>query len=243
MPPRKVTYADILPASKLLAKAFETEELFGEYIHVNRAQYPDDLYLWFLWQLRTDYFRGPDNVMLLTYQADADGKEECITGFAQWIRKRAHPPKLSWYNQAMLKAVEAYNYSESLICPDRAADPTRIDVLQRADPFTKHHWTGTRAENWFLSLLGVDPAHEKKGYGREMVKWGFERAREEGLGCSVISAVGKERFYRACGYDVEVGTATDEGGDANPLKDVAGGTIHFWDNGKKPEGIKKYGET
>ena len=94
-----------------------------------------------------------------------------------------------------------------------------------------------------LLLLGVSPDHEKQGYGRELVKYGFDMAKDDGFVVGVISAAGKERFYRSCGFDVEDGRISDEGGDENPLKDIPGGTIFFWDNGKMPEGIMKYGET
>ena len=110
------------------------------------------------------------------------------------------------------------------------------------EPYTEHYFTGTRAETWYLAAIGVDPTHEKRGYGRELVKYGFDRAKEEDVGCSVICADGKENFYQACGFDVVVGYVSDEGGEENPARNISGGQIRFWDNGREPEGIKKYGE-
>ena len=114
--------------------------------------------------------------------------------------------------------------------------------MEQVEPFQKHHWSGTRAESWYLAILCVDPACGKRGYGRQLVNYGFDRAKKESVGCSVISAEGKENFYQACGFDVHVGMAKDAGGDENPLKDVPGGSIFFWDNGIKPECIKSYGK-
>lgn len=239
---RPASYADLAPAAKVLAAAFKDESCFGQFMHPYREQYPDGMYLNFLRMLRKDYYHGPDHHVIVTYSSGVDGKEDRVTGVAHWYRRRAGSPKPSLYNQAILKSVEAYNYLETFVYPDRAADPTRLDVLEKMDPFIEHHWTGTRAEGWYLSLIGVDPTAEKKGYGRALVKYGLDLAKRDGVVCSVIAGEGRDNFYRACGFDVFLGNVTDETGDQNPLVGVAGGNIFFWDNGIKPDGIKKYGE-
>ncbi len=73
-----------------------------------------------------------------------------------------------------------YNYLESLILPDRAAEPERQNILTRAFPYAKHHWTGTRAEVWYLNVVGVDPAFEGQGIGRELVAWGSSARDRKG---------------------------------------------------------------
>src|SRR5207247_1392037 len=148
--------------------------------------------------LRLDYYGGADHRLIVTYKTE--NGEDVVTGAAHWVRKRASPRTPGLYNQVMQSSTKAYNYAESLIYPNRAADPSTFDVLDRMEPFTAHHWTGTRAEGWYLSLIGVDPNAEKRGYGRQLVKYGFDRAKEDGVGCSVIAAPGRANFYRACGY-------------------------------------------
>ncbi len=74
---------------------------------------------------------------------------------------------------------------------------------------------------------------------------GFERARQEGVGTSCIAASDRDRFYKACGFDVQCGIAGDEGPDhelRTTLRNIGGGTIHFWDGGMEPEGVREYGE-
>ena len=242
MPLRRATYADLLPASKLLAVAFKDGTLLGAYLHPYRDKYPDDMYLFFLNCLRLDYCKGPDVHIIVTYKVDSSGKEECITGLADWSRKRGGKSTPNLYNRTLVKAMTSYIYLESFIYPNRALAPERENSLEDLDRFIGHHWTGTRGETWYLALIAVDPAHEKQGYGRQLVKYGFDRAREDGVGCSVISAAGKAPFYRACGFDNEVGRMSDEGGEENPVRELQGGVIHFWDNGIEPKGIKKYGE-
>jgi GNAT superfamily N-acetyltransferase len=156
----------------------------------------------------------------------------------------ASNPPSSLYTTTTLNAMKAYIWLESFIYPNRAVDLPRTEILAQMGPFCGHHWTGSRSEVWDLDFLGVDPDHGRQGFGQELVAWGFEQARKEGVGCSVISSDGKERFYQSCGFDVVAGTVRDFGGDANPIKKngITGGTILFWDNGRDLKGVKKYGE-
>lgn len=242
MPLREATYSDLLPASKVLAAAFKDEHLFGKFFHPHRHEYPDDMYLFFLRKLRLDWASGPPDCRIVLSYTEEGGSTH-ITGVAVWERKRAVPRPSTWTAAATVRAVSSYNYLESLIYPDRAAaDPRRLSLLERSGPFIKHHWTGTRAESWYLDLIGVDPTAGGHGYGRQLVAWGRARAAEEGISASLIAAADKERFYQACGFDVIVGRCADEGGEANEIAQIEGGTIMFWDNGIKPEGIKRYGE-
>lgn len=225
MPIRPIRSNDLLPVSHILARAFEKESSIGCFVHPYQSDYPDDMYLYFLRYLRVDLARGTDH-LLVSY----DGKNENqITGFAHWTRKRKDPKPLPLSTKAHLKTIEAYNAVEAYIYPNRAAEPSRTNLKAIVMPFLQHHWTGERAENWYLAVLGVDPSHQKLGYGRELVRFGFEKAEEEHVGCSVVSAAGRENFYQACGFDVIAGRVRDEGGEANPLRDVGGGTIMFAD--------------
>lgn len=220
--------SDLLAVSHILARAFEHEASIGVFMHPYQSQYPDDMYLFFLRALRLDYWRGADHHLLVSYEIFQDGQER-VTGFAHWIRKRGEAARTPWLTAAELKCVQAYNYIESLIYPNSAAEPSRTNLKAIVMPFIEHHWQGERADNWYLSLLGVDPQYEKQGYGRALVSFGFRRAMVEGIGCSVVSAAGRERFYRKCGFNIVAGRVQDEGGEANPLREVGGGTIMFAD--------------
>lgn len=90
-------------------------------------------------------------------------------------------------------------------------------------PLTAHSWAGERAENWYLDLLAVHPDGQGKGVGRELVQWGVDAARKEGVRASLIAAYQKERFYERCGFK-KVGMA-----NVGPMKEagIKGGTIMF----------------
>lgn len=240
---RPANYADLLPASKVLAAAFKDEALFGGHFHPRRAEFPDDMHLFFLKKLRIDWARSgsPDLHILVSHPAD---NPSAITGVAIWMRKRATPVPDSWMTAATVKAMQATNTTEEIIYQNKAAEFANHNILADSERFMKHHWSGSRAESWYLDLLGVDPKQGGHGYGKLLVKYGFELARAENVGASVISAKDRESFYTALGFDVTVGTVREFGGESNPFsrREYLGGTIHFWDGGREPWGLKAYGE-
>lgn len=109
--------------------------------------------------------------------------------------------------------------------PNRAIDPSKRTILADSKHHFSHFWSGDRKQNWYLSLCGVDPAHAGKGLGKELVHWGLNRAKEEGVHASCITSQGNDTFYLRCGYDEVVGNCTQ--GEGNPLNGLAGGDILF----------------
>jgi GNAT superfamily N-acetyltransferase len=128
---------------------------------------------------------------------------------------------------AISQAVKATNATGTWLRPNRAADPSALTAMTRAKPFFAHYFQGPRADVYDLNILGVDPAYGGRGIGRTLVAWGLERADEQGIAASVVSAAGKERFYVACGFEEVVGNVTH--GEGNPLASVRGGDILFRD--------------
>lgn len=229
----------------MLAAAFHDDYLFGRFVHPRRNEFPSDVYLYWLRFLREAYFTEPGEYLVVSYSVDeATGIEQAITGIAHWIRNYDNPPPTTLASRTKLRAIEAYNKAENVIWTNRAIDQANDAILPLGNPFFLHHWSGSRADSWHLSLLGVDPKYEKRGFGRMLVQWGFEHSLQESVSCSVISVPGQERFYRACGFDKVVGTTNDEGGDDNAWKaaGLEAAPIMFCDHGIEPTGLKGYGE-
>jgi predicted GNAT family acetyltransferase len=109
--------------------------------------------------------------------------------------------------------------------PNRAIDESKRNILADSSPWSAHHWSGARKNNWYLALCAVDPSYEGQGFGRELVAWGLGWAREENVHASVIASKGNEKFYLRCGFDEVVGNCTE--GEGNPLNGVGGGDILF----------------
>ena len=252
---RPAQRSDLTPAAKVCAKAFFDTELFGEVIHPYRHQYPDDMYLYWLKNFRSGLSRR-DNHILVATVLEPEQSQPTVVGVAQWIRRRAQPSSQDQLSSSASSSEQngAVEEQEEELPPNRAADPAKLDVLQRVGPFVDHKWSGTgtlwllslsainsgnglfwltnlpvgkRAETWYLGLLAMHPDYQGHGIGKQLVAWGFARAKADAVCVSVISALGKDGFYRSCGFDVDVGYATE--GEGNPLSGVPGGLIMFRD--------------
>jgi predicted N-acetyltransferase YhbS len=115
--------------------------------------------------------------------------------------------------------------ASSYIWPNRAADPTKANILEETFPFFSNLWSGSRECNWYLDMLATHPDFQGQGIGKELVNWGVEEADKENVCASVISAGGKEGFYGKFGF-IEKGRA-----NVGPLKEngIQGGAVMFRD--------------
>jgi GNAT superfamily N-acetyltransferase len=202
MPIRFATPQDEPAIAALCAVAFFEEGLFGEYIHPYRHQYPDDSKIF--WHLHTRK----------AFRDDAG---------AQKVMQEHVAPS----DDAFVPLPSTNNL---------AIEPSRATILQDTAPFFKHHWEGItnglpRASNWYLDLLCVSPAYQKRGLGQPLVRWGLERARAEHVHASTTSSFKNETFYLRCGFDEIVGNCGD--GEGNPMRaaGIKGGDILWkWAN-------------
>ena len=230
MPVRPATFSDLLPAAHAAARAFFDEPLFGPIIHPHRHTYPGDVYLFFLRYFRQTYFSAT-NCIIVSHPPSAPAT---VTGVALWTRKGSGATALErdqgWWIWLCGRAMAALNRVHEWAYPNRAVDPSKAGILDRAYPFIAHYWQEpvARSESWYLELCATDPrGGQGMGYGRDLVAWGVAKARAEGICASLIAAAGKEGFYRKCGF-VHIGGWAGEG-EGNPIKDVAGGAIMFAD--------------
>jgi GNAT superfamily N-acetyltransferase len=136
---------------------------------------------------------------------------------------------IQYLGNIMKPLANLYNKLSNVIWPNRAADPTKIHSYEDAAPFFKHHWTGLHANGWQLETLAVHPKFQGKGYGKSLVTWGLDIARQGQVPASVVSAEGKEEFYLRCGFDIPgiIGNICE--GEGNPLNGVTGGAVLFKD--------------
>lgn len=215
--------------AQICAHAFFDEDLFGRVIHPYRAEYPEDVQIfWHQW-VRDDW-SNPRNKVVVAVTA-GDGLQEKIIGLAIWQRQGddagAQKVRSEWTDPGTWPALSSTQ--------NRALDPSKKTILQESAPYTKHYWAGANATNWYLSLCCVDPDVKGRGAGRLLVQWGLDRAKEEGVRASVMASDGSDGFYLKCGFDEVVGNANE--GDGNPLQkeNVKGGNILFMWNKRGTE--------
>ncbi|OAA36448.1 Acyl-CoA N-acyltransferase [Metarhizium rileyi] len=111
---------------------------------------------------------------------------------------------------SVIRIASRTSYLQALeyMWPNRAADPTKMNILQ---------------ETWYLDLLKAHPDYQGQVVGKALVLWGVNKAKEENVCASVLSADGKELSYERYGF-FEVGRANVGPLPANGIK---GGAVMF----------------
>lgn len=132
---RPATAADLVAASKVCARAFWDDNLFGDIIHPHRQMYPDDMHLYWLKRLRAD-LRDPDTHILVATAPDGGN----VVGLGQWIRMRASQ------KDEKITGNQKEEEEEAKLPPNRAADPQQEDIIERVYPVIKDRfWIGKPA--------------------------------------------------------------------------------------------------
>lgn len=137
-----------------------------------------------------------------------------------FIKLTSAPGRLLLPMSAMAMQIHAW------IWPNRACNPEKLDIIERAFPFVSHLWSGQRASCWNLEACGIHPDYQSKGAGKMLVQKGLEWAREEGVCASVTVAPGMDGFYQRCGFQHQDGRYGM--GEGNPLAGGKGGNIWWW---------------
>lgn len=249
---QEARYYDLPRIAHVLSQAFWDDNLFGDLIHPQREKFPKDMELYWLRRARINFWDYTWR-WVVAVELDTSGNET-VVGIAEWARlgEGGRSLQCAWYDPRKHinpKAQECFPHSSlavqgnflkplsaaamkahALIWPNRAADPKDEDIIERVYPYLDHVWTGERSESWYLEFLAIHPSAQGQGIGRRLVQWGLDHAKEDGVCASVISARGKDPFYRKCGFDVHDGRAGM--GVGNPLADVEGGNI-LWSMAKK----------
>ncbi|KAI1841471.1 hypothetical protein JX266_012311 [Neoarthrinium moseri] len=224
---RDAYYSEIPAIARMSTLAFWDDDLFAILIHPHREKYPGDADLYWIRRARVNFW-DYRRKWLVAVDKDEKGTDT-IVGVAQWERLGPGGKRMDchWLDpRNLLKPLSRLAmFLHAWSWPNRACDPAQEDAIERSYPYFEKAWTGDRAESWYLELLAVHPDHQGRGIGRKLVQWGLDRAQEERVCASVVSAWGKDGFYQKAGFNVQSGCATS--GEGNPLANVRGGNI-FW---------------
>ncbi|MCJ1286153.1 hypothetical protein MMC26_005498 [Xylographa opegraphella] len=237
MPIRVARLSDLFTISSIFAAGFYNEEVVGDLMHPYRAQHHQDYLAYWrrkCWVRWCDYSR----VFAVSFEQDGNEGKEVLTGVAEWQRvglgwERVWGVWGTWDPRLLLRwTMTVVMLIFDTLWPNRAASkppevgPTTLEPILW--PFISHHYLSPpqRRTHWSLSCLAVLPQYQNHGHGRQLVAWGLERARQDGVPAAVMAAKGKEVFYKRCGFTELVGWATD--GLNNPLNGrIGGGAIMF----------------
>ncbi|KAF2266266.1 acyl-CoA N-acyltransferase [Lojkania enalia] len=227
---RPARWADLPVVAKLCAAAFYEDELFGPLMHPQRADYYEDYECFFTRRMRENWWDWTHVWWVATVQENG---EEVVVGVAEWelMGSVADKHKLASLDprRTIMPAAKTLNQLSTMVQPNRAANPDPVlrNPFPAAHHFFEHHWNGLRANSVYLDLLAIDPKYQGRGIAKELVQWGLDKAREEGVCASVVSSKPGYNFYRKMGFKHEVGMATE--GEGNPLNGLESGWILFTD--------------
>ncbi|KIW27797.1 uncharacterized protein PV07_07504 [Cladophialophora immunda] len=244
---RLARLSDLPIISEILAVGFHDEEVVGPLLHPFRDQYPEDYLNYWRRRCRERYW-DYSRVFLVSCEKDPRTGGEIVVGVAEWQRVGFGWAKVwglrgFWDPRRLIEPIiSTFHRILSIWSPNRAAaraDPsdsfplTPTTLQSTLWPFISHCYLSPphRLTRWSLDCISVRPESRKCGSGRELVAWGLERAREEGIPACVMAAADKERFYQRCGLTEVAGWANDgvdDQGRVNPLKGrIKGGCILY----------------
>ncbi|KAJ6149800.1 hypothetical protein N7471_000999 [Penicillium samsonianum] len=88
-----------------------------------------------------------------------------------------------------------------MVSPDRSVDlyrqqHYRTAAADDAFPFPEF------PELWYLGQLAVDPAHQRRGIGQQLVEWGLQQARRERVCVGLEAGVKGAGLYQKLGFEI-----------------------------------------
>ncbi|KAH7131893.1 acyl-CoA N-acyltransferase [Dendryphion nanum] len=230
MPIRRATSDDLPAIAELCVAAFYDDELYGDLMHPLREKFPSDFEAFWIRRIRESWYDWNHVWCVATTQEQG---KEVVVGAADWDMMGTVGDKYRLNNwdprHAILPFIRAFHNLNTTIHPNRAANPNPklANPLHDAFPFFAHHWSGARANSVYLELLGIHPQYQGRGFAKELLEWGMDKAREEGVSTSLTSSMKGNMFYRKMGYTTEVGKCTE--GEGNPVASLDSGWILFID--------------
>ncbi|KAJ6438236.1 acetyltransferase, GNAT family [Purpureocillium lavendulum] len=114
-------------------------------------------------------------------EASAPRGEGVILGFVKWVAPAAPP----------------HDFSEDGYPADGLPD---VAALYYKRLFEGHRRAMGDVSHWYLDMIGVRPEAMGRGAARQLMGWGFERARQDGRPCFVESTGDAQAFYHRFGF-------------------------------------------
>lgn len=98
--------------------------------------------------------------------------------------------------ERMLLAVE--DRYLALIYPDRSVDPHRLEqyLASAVDCFPFSDFP----QNWFLSTVAVDPAHQRRGIGQQLIEWGLRQGLQDKIPVGLEASLKGFGLYERLGF-------------------------------------------
>ncbi|KAJ3181662.1 hypothetical protein HDU87_000680 [Geranomyces variabilis] len=126
-----------------------------------------------------------------------------IVGVSEWQRNGKGKERV-WETNGDVEAKDAAMktlLASTTAIVNRAFSYERNDLL---NAWGARHPSTPEADDphWYLNLLAVDPAMQRRGIGEMLSRWGMDRAEREGLYVTLHATEEGGRLYRRLGFVV-----------------------------------------
>ena len=204
------------------AAGFIEDDVFGNFMHPRRKEFPDDWRHSWQKEIQTILVKA-DSRNYVCFENDSgrvaaiclvkrlgDGASELVNPATAQLPQASALPLKPW---------EEKNWT------DRSADPEAQGKFEKNWDDIAHHFTGDRKECWLIDFFCVHPDFQRKGLGRSLLQKAVDLGENENpkVPVAVISSAAGDQFYATFGFE-QVGQAS-----VGDLAHVEGGSIKFYE--------------
>lgn len=212
---RLATLEDVPQMAKVFGDGFIDDDVFGNFMHPKRREYPEDWLRCWKRDLASHLLSPRARCYVyVNRQGDVAG---CMM-----MARIGKGGKAETTNEIP----DVQEYLDSLSATDRSADPQAMAAFDRNWEDIRHHFSGDRAECWMIEMLCIHPDWQKMGCGRDLIQAAISLVESEStrLPLCVIASEVADGFYEKYGFH-EVGRA-----NVGALAGVHGGSLKFYED-------------
>lgn len=211
---RSVQQKDLFDYARVVGQSMWDDEIMA-YTAPHKDKYPDSFFQYTLYRTKIRWYRGELLFLAVSDENDADwtGKE-VIMGYCCYsttVNGKQKPVRGGWLgNKFERLALDCYGRYAEFFAVNKSCDPAgerhfrsvlQVDFMEpyyAALPEADRQRLG--AQHWELELLGTHPDFRRRGVGKMMLQWGFERAREDNVPLILVATVTGEKLYLSTGF-------------------------------------------
>lgn len=211
---RPVQQKDLYDFAHVVGVSMWNDEIIA-YVAPHKDKYPDSYFRFTLHRTKIRWYRGELLFLVVSDEDDADwtGKE-VIMGYCCYsttVHGKQKPVREGWLGNKLERlALDLYGQYAKFFALDKSCDPAAERHFRRTlnVDFMKPYFAGLAEterqrigdQHWELELLGTHPDFRRRGVGKMMLQWGFERAREDNVPLILIASIIGEKLYLSNGF-------------------------------------------
>jgi GNAT superfamily N-acetyltransferase len=198
---RRADHADYPVITNIAVRAHINDDAMDAYLHPHRHKHRDAYYRQYL-----DFIEEHStSQQCVTIVATEDSDPSHITGYACWFRQGKSQTALLWRHEESTSQFLKRKIRES-------APVYYLNTFRNPASSFGHSWKFGKKEKyfdpnykdpdevWFLSEIAVDPEHQRKGIAMELLRWGMQLARKDGVPVCLNSTTSGEKLYEKAGF-------------------------------------------